>query len=453
LRPAYLVALAEVDFNFPRLFAADRRRLGACRRRWTQQRRLAVAASVVDLLSELIVLPSVNPRLAAPGEPAGEHRLTRWLVQFATDSGWRWALQFVHPGRKNFLALVPGDRGDTLLFEAHQDTVSSDGMAIEPFQAAVRDGRLYGRGASDVKGSMAAMLTALRRASEAPLQERPNMLLACTVNEECGFTGARALSEIWQQHKEAVSFDDEGTLSPAEVRQLRPSAALVAEPTDMNVVAAHRGVVRWQCFAHGRAAHSSRPEQGANAIYAMLSAVRAIEAFHRVELASRPVDPWCGPSTACVTTIHGGTGANTVPDRAVIDIDRRLQPEEEPQAAYQELVAYVSARAEPGDCRLEHEEPWMKSRGLAIGANRVLAERLREVVRSIGVDSEITGVPYGTNAASIAAAGIPAVVVGPGSIDQAHTVDEWIAIDQLERAVELFYRVAMGALILRPGDS
>jgi acetylornithine deacetylase len=321
-------------------------------------------------------------------------------------------------------------------------------MEIDPFRATVREGRVYGRGAADVKGSMAAMLTALRRASQEPSRERPSVLLACTVNEECGFTGARALAEIWQQRLSAVSFADEDTLSLVDVRQLRPSAAIVAEPTELNVVAAHRGVVRWQCVAHGRAAHSSRPEQGANAIYGMTNVVRAIHEFHRHELAFRPIDPWCGPSTACVTTIHGGAGANTVPDRVAIDIDRRLQPDEAPEAAFQELVEYIAKRAEGGDCRLEHAPPWMQSRGLAIGANRVLAERLLEVVRSTGVDSEIIGVPYGTNAASIAAAGIPAVVFGPGSIDQAHTSDEWIAMEQLEQAVEAYYRIATGALRL-----
>jgi acetylornithine deacetylase len=405
-----------------------------------------VAASVVDLLGELIALPSVNPRLAVPGEPCGEEPLTRRLVQFATEAGWRWALQPVHPRRANFLTLVPGERGDLLLWEAHQDTVSTDGMEIEPFRATVRDGRVYGRGAADVKGPMAAMLTALRQATQGPSRQRPSVLLACTVNEECGFTGARALAEIWQQPTGGVSFEGEGTLTLAEVRQLQPSAAIVAEPTELNVVAAHRGIVRWQCVAHGRAAHSSRPEHGANAIYAMMSVVGAIEEFHRGVLAARPLDPWCGPSTACVTTIHGGTGANTVPDRAIIDIDRRLTPEEEPQAAFQELVGYVAEHTELGECRLEHQAPWMQSRGLTIGANRALAERLQEVIRTTGVNSEIIGVPYGTNAASIAAAGIPAVVFGPGSIDQAHTADEWIAFDQLERAVDVLFRVATGAL-------
>ena len=415
--------------------------------------------SVVDLLCDLIAQPSVNPRLAPPGATdAGEQRVTEWLARFAADAGWRWGLQPVEPGRSNFFALIPGGRGDTLLWEVHQDTVSVQGMTVHPFEAAVRDGRVYGRGACDVKGSMAAMLAALARVSSEPSEGRPNILFACSVNEECGFSGARAMAELWRSEGSnslsveasgippfAPPFEGGESLSLREISALRPAAALVAEPTELNVVVAHRGVARWQCSVHGRAAHSSRPEEGANAIYAMARVVQLIEQFHRETLAARPADPLCGASTACVTTIHGGTGPNTIPDLATIDVDRRLCPDETPEAAYGELVAWLDERAALGECRLEHCAPWMQSRGLHFAGNREWAEQLAAVVRTVGVESRLMGVPYGTNAASIAAAGIPTAVLGPGSIAQAHTVDEWIAIDQLELAVEIYYCIACGA--------
>jgi acetylornithine deacetylase len=258
------------------------------------------------------------------------------------------------------------------------------------------------------------------------------------------------LAEIWRPNPAPdVSLPivtSEHGLTLEELRSHRPSAAIVAEPTDLNVVVAHRGVIRWQCTMHGRAAHSSRPEDGANAIYAMTRVVREIEEFHRVELASRPSDPLCGPPTACVTTIRGGTGANTVPDRALVDIDRRLSPEELPQAAYEELVARTSELADIGNCRLEHHPPWMQSHGLTSRGNQAWAERLLSAARTTGIESKLIGVPYGTNAASIAVTGIPTVVFGPGSITQAHTADEWIAVDEMQRAVEALYRVACGAI-------
>jgi len=407
-----------------------------------------VPKSVVDLLCELIAQPSVNPRLAPLGGPeAGEQRVTQWLARFAADAGWRWGLQSVEPGRSNFFALIPGRRGDTLLWEVHQDTVSVQGMTVHPFEATVRDGRVYGRGACDVKGSMAAMLAALLRAANESSDGRPNILFACSINEECGFSGARAMAELWSRHDAPPEPDSivEFDLSLNDVRQLRPRLALVAEPTELNVVVAHRGVARWQCTVHGRAAHSSRPEDGANAVYAMARVVQLIEQFHREALAARPADPLCGASTACVTTIQGGTGPNTIPDLATIDVDRRLCPDETPEAAYSELVAWLDERAALGECRLEHHAPWMQSRGMHFAANREWAEQLAAIVRTVGVESRLMGVPYGTNAASIAAAGIPTAVLGPGSIAQAHTVDEWIAVEQLELAVEIYYRIACGA--------
>ena len=406
-----------------------------------------MSSAVVELLGELVATPSVNPRLGAIADPcAGEQRMTSRLGRFCDDAGWPWALQRVDPERTNLIALVPGGRGDVQLWDAHQDTVGVDGMTIEPFAGKIGAGRLYGRGACDDKGGMAAMLTALVRTAAEPPAARPNIILACTVNEECGFTGAAALADVWRGGVSSRGLNDafspEGGLTLDVLASLRPHAALVAEPTDLNVVVSHRGVVRWQCRTLRRAGHSSQADHGDNAIYAMTSVVRLIEQFHRVELGRRLADPLGGASAVCVTTFHGGTGANTAPERAVIDVDRRITPAETPEEAYRELTTWLAKRAELGSCRLEHEPPWMQSRGLASGANREWAEQVVGAVRSTGRPCEMVGVPYGTNAATIAAAGIPTVVFGPGSIQQAHTADEWIAIDQLEAAVEALCGIA-----------
>lgn len=415
-----------------------------------------MGASVVELLCRLIGRPSVNPRLALPGDPPeGEQPLTELLIDCCRDAGWPWARQEVHPGRSNLLALVEGGRGDVLLWDAHQDTVSGSGMCVEPFAAKVVGGRVFGRGACDVKGAMAAMLAALARASAQPPGGRPTVLLAFTVNEECGFSGARALAGLCSApgadlatvaRDSAARVNSTGGLTWQKLAACRPRAALVAEPTELNTVVAHRGVVRWQCRATGRAAHSSRPEEGVNAVYALAEAVRLVQDYHQHELGRRAVDTLCGPSTAVVTTFHGGTGPNTIPDTAIIDVDRRLTPDESPAEAYQDLVAYLAARANPNAAKLWHDPPWMESRGLAAGDNAAWADEVSAAARLAGGAPRILGVPYGTNAASIAAAGIPAVVFGPGSIAQAHTVDEWIAIDQLERAEDAFYRLACGTV-------
>jgi acetylornithine deacetylase len=372
----------------------------------------------------------------ATGAIYGEGRVTDLLADICKQQGWPWLRQPVHPGRDNLLAKVEGEPplgegGELLLWDVHQDTVPVEGMSIAPFGGEIRGGRVYGRGATDVKGSMAAMLSALSRSR--PSGRRPTIILACTANEECGFTGAWKLGRMWAHE-----------VDPFLVR--RPDAAIVAEPTELDVVVAHQGVVRWRCRTIGRAAHTSRPEAGMNAIYAMAQIVQAIERYHGELAAKGPLHRLCGRPSVCVSTIRGGVGINTVADRATIEIDRRLGPAERPERAYEELVRYVARHANLGGCLVEHDRPFMESAGLGNDRNTPLAERLACIVRDHGRASRLVGVPYGTDAPAIASAGVPTVVFGPGSIEQAHTADEHIEIDELLLATEIFYEVACKGL-------
>ncbi|MEX0610888.1 MAG: M20 family metallopeptidase [Pirellulales bacterium] len=392
----------------------------------------------VETLQRLIQTPSVNPMgRDVSGPTYGESRMTQLLSEICHEHGWPYRRQTVHPGRYNLLALVegvpsPSEGGELLLWDVHQDTVPVEGMSIDPFGGEVRDGRVYGRGACDVKGSMAAMLAALSRLSDEAPARRPTIMLACTVNEECGFTGAKALSEAW--------------VTTEQFFPRRPDAAIVAEPTQFNVVVAHQGQVRWRCSTIGRAAHTSRPDMGINAIYAMARIVQSIERYHAGLSASAPEHRLCGRPSVCVSTIGGGVGINTVPDRATIEIDRRLGPQERPAPAYEELVRYVAENVDIGRCRVEHDPPFMQSLGLSDERNRPVAQRLAQSVRDRGRASELIGVPYGTDGAAISAAGVPTVVFGPGSIDQAHTADEYIEVEELLLATEIFYRIACKGL-------
>jgi acetylornithine deacetylase len=295
---------------------------------------------------------------------------------------------------------------------------------------------------------MAAMLAALSRLPERPSGERPTIVLACTVNEECGFTGAQTLSDAWNSSLAATGHHEVvgGALPADQIVPRPPDAAIVAEPTQFNVVVAHQGQVRWRCHTIGRAAHTSRPDAGVNAIYAMAQVVQAIERYHAHLSAAAAEHPLCGRPSVCVSTIRGGVGINTVPDRATIEIDRRLGPNDSPTAAYDELARYIAEHAEVGRCRVAHDPPFMHSMGLSDTDNRALAEKLATLVRNHKHTCELVGVPYGTDAAAVSAAGVPTVVFGPGSIDQAHTADEYIAVDELELATEIFYRVACEGL-------
>jgi acetylornithine deacetylase len=311
------------------------------------------------------------------------------------------------------------------MFEAHQDTVPVDGMTIDPFVPVVRDGRLSGRGACDIKGGLTAMLGAFARLAEERPPDMPTILMACTVNEEFGYSGAAVLDRLWSRA---------GSIFPR-----KPDAAIVAEPTELQVVIAHRGVARWRCHTRGRAAHSSQPHLGVNAIFKM---ARVLEALERYQLEVTPklrAHPLCGTPTLSVGMITGGISVNTVPERCTIDIDRRVVPGEDPLAAQRHIIEYVAA-ATGGDAAVEHEPPYLAGGGLSDDVNGPLAAQMVAAARSAGIECRTIGVPYGTNAAAIGAKGVPSIVFGPGSIDQAHTADEWLSLDQLAQASEALYQ-------------
>lgn len=418
---------------------------------------------VVEVLQNLVRIPSVNPMGGSIGDVNGrpgseiyyEGRLTNHLEALFIEIGLvtsRQTVEVLPDGtrRENVLARLDGTRspdegGEVMLWEVHQDTVPVTGMTVDPFAAEVRDGKLFGRGACDVKGAMAAMIVALarlaeqRRRGELADVEVPTIVLACTINEEHGFAGARELVRRWQEDQV-----DEGALLPR-----RPDVCVVAEPTDLDVVIAHKGVVRWNCVAPGRAAHSSQPELGENAIYRMAKILDALETYSRDVVPGLADHPLCGRPSLSVGTITGGVSVNTVPESCTIAIDRRLTPGELSHEAYQHVVDYLREQLlrEPWgqlDFEPQHEMPSIESPGLTDGENTDLAARLSQAARTCGASGLPVGVPYGTDGAIIAETGVPTVVLGPGSIAQAHTADEWIDIEELQKASDIYYRLAVG---------
>jgi acetylornithine deacetylase/succinyl-diaminopimelate desuccinylase-like protein len=412
-----------------------------------------MALDSVDLLQKLIQVPSINPMgHDIRGPNIGEERLTDFLQGQIERLGLPWLRQRVHPGRDNLVALLRGNPpveqgGEFLLWDVHQDTVPVDGMTVDPFGGVVRDGKVYGRGASDVKGSMAAMLAAI---SHVASNERPSVCptiaIALTVNEECGFTGVESLCNLFRPDEATDASVIAGTIPAAKMFPRLPDAAIVAEPTEFDVVVAHQGVIRWRCHTIGRAGHTSRPEAGINAIYGMSRVVQAIERHHLDLRGNGPSHARCGRPSVCVSTIQGGVAVNTIPERAAIEIDRRTGPDEEPQEAYNRLVQLIADTADAGECRIEHEPPFMDSRGFSDRHNQLLANALSALAQKNGRSSESVGVPYATDAAPIAAAGVPTVVFGPGSIAQAHTADEFISIAELQLGTEIFSQLATNGL-------
>ena len=393
-----------------------------------------MALDLVATLCDLVRLPSVNP-MGRPvsGDFYYEHRVTDYLQELFQRLDVPWHRQQVAPLRDNIVArldgAVPPEQGGPLLMlEAHQDTVPVDGMIIPPWTPEVRDGRVWGRGSCDIKGGMASMLWAFSRLIDERPAGMPTIIMACSVNEEHGFYGARELAELWKS-------PDPGALIPRT-----PDAVVVAEPTLLNVVVAHKGTVRWRCRTSGRAAHSSRPEQGDNAIYHMARVVAALESYARDVAPTLTRHRLVGAPTLSVGVVAGGISVNTVPDDCYIEIDRRVIPGEDPYEARAKVIDYIAQHI-PAGTPMKHEDPFIAGRGLSDDHNGTLAEKLGAVAQRSGGGLP-QGVPYGTNAPAYAAAGAPTVVFGPGSIDQAHTCDEWVEVSQLVAAGEILYDFA-----------
>lgn len=371
------------------------------------------------LLCDLVRIPSVNPMgRPADGPQFYEGRVTAYLEEFVRSLGVPYERQTVAPGRDNLVAHFDAGAKRTYVFEVHQDTVPTDGMTIDPFGGEVRGGRLYGRGACDVKGGMAAMLAAFTRLVREKPTGAANVVLACSVDEEHTFTGAQEMVR----------------------RGLKADGAIVAEPTLLNIVHAHKGAVRWHVTTPGRSCHSSRPERGVNAVYRMGRVLRAIERYADWLRGSR-ADPLLGPPTLSVGRIEGGLSVNTVPDFCRIEVDRRLIPGEDPVEAVRHFNDFLMRQTDV-DVPFRCSEPWLAAMALAPERSGDLVGRLGAAIDEVAGSHAVEAVPYGTDAAPLAAAGMPAVVFGPGDIAQAHTADEWIDLTQLANAAEILFRFA-----------
>ncbi len=363
------------------------------------------------LLEQLIAIDSVNPDLGGPGES----EIAAFVAERLRDLGCRVDVHEVAPGRPNLVATLAGDRTQaTLLLEAHLDTVPQPREPIAVHRAA---GRLYGRGACDAKGSLSAMIAALARLASRTVH--PTVVFGAVMDEEVLMTGSRAL-----------------------LRQLPPiDGAIVGEPTSLVPVRTHNGLVRFRIVARGRPAHTSRSHLGVNAVAIAARVVVAIEEELGPRLAAR-VNPLVGPALITPAVIHGGSAVNLVPEWCTIEVDRRLAPREDPAEALREVDQLLEVFRARGD-DVVREEPTTTHPGIETSSEHPLvraAERAASAVH--GQPILARGVPYGTDAANLSGVGgIPCVVLGPGSIDQAHSADEWVALDEVERAVELYVRV------------
>lgn len=374
---------------------------------------------VAGLLAALVREPSVNPD-GDPGVPeTGEENCARLVGAVLESLGADVTYQYVFEGRPNVIGRFPSDRpGKPRLFLApHLDTVSVVGMTIDPFSGEIRDGKLWGRGATDTKGTMAAMLWALKAFREKIASAPFEVWFVGLMGEEAGQYGSKAFTRDYQP---------EGT----------PAFALIGEPTSGLIVHAHKGSCHLRIATRGHAVHSSDPSLGCNAIYRMMEVITALREGITPWL-TRFSNPVLGKPTLSVGTIRGGSKINIVPDRCEIAVDIRTTPElYDPQTGALEGAATlgdaIAARLRKSIPDLEvdfsESEPlWTDPAHPAIAA-------LERAGMRPG------GAPWFCDAAVFAKAGIPAVAAGPGSIAQAHTRDEFLSLDDLHEGVAFYLR-------------
>jgi acetylornithine deacetylase len=384
----------------------------------------ATSGDPVALAQLFVSIPSVNPVLSPGGD--GEARMARVAAELLEAWGFETAVHEVAAGRPNVIGRLVGS-GPTLLLNGHLDTVGVEGMTVDPFAAGVDGGRLVGRGSCDMKGGVAALMAAARRLSEAG--PRPNLIVALTADEEHASLGMADLvagpeaSRSWPGAEVLADF------------------AIVCEPTSLAVMPAHKGFVWLEAEFRGRAAHGSRPEVGVDAIRHAGLFLAALDRYEDA-LRARPRHPLLGWGSLHAGTISGGTAESVYPDRCALSLERRTLPKEEVQQVVEEFTAVLDALQadEPGvdaTLRMTLHRP-----GTEVPGDSLLVRGLQAAAEAEGTPAPVEGMTAWVDAAFLNEAGVPSVCYGPGSIEQAHTVDEWIAVDEIETCASVLERFA-----------
>lgn len=364
-------------------------------------------------LRRLVQIPSVNPHVAALEDGApGEKALAEQIASWFTELGGNVCLDEVMPDRPNVYGIWTGRSDRWIAVDVHMDTVSAAPMSKDKFSGRIANQRVYGRGAVDTKASLGIILTLLEQMQRLNTRPGPNLLVGATVDEEIGATGAPAFARWMAQQ-------------PFRVEQIA-----VAEPTCCRPVYGHKGVVRLEFDIAGKSAHSSQPHRGQNAVVAAAKLIAALDQEDKQMQRARPASA-LGSPTLTVSVVRGGSGINVVPDSCHVALDRRVVDYEDAKTVADDLVDLARAHCDlPFQCRRQKEldafyqepdTPWVQQ--LARWS-----------------DSSPQVVPYGTNAWAYHEIVEQRIVIGPGSIDQAHGAEEWVELSELKRMADVYTR-------------
>jgi acetylornithine deacetylase len=368
----------------------------------------------VALARALIQIDSRNPTLA-PDSP-GEGGCARALASVLDDWGFSVEMTEVAPGRSNVVARLGPGNAPGLMLNGHLDVVGVEGMVHDPFVAEVRDRRIYGRGAADMKGGVAAMCAAA--VSGATSRANRQVLITAVVDEEYESLGMRALL----------------------ASGVRADAAIITEPTRLAICPAHRGFVWFEVSFTGRAAHGSRYDIGIDAIMHAGLLLGELDELEKTR-DTGPLHRLLGRGSLHASTIHGGVGLTTYPERCDLQIERRTLPGESPEMAMREItdaVARVRSRRPDLDARVTFIKAQLPS---DVPADAPIVVQLQRALEREGMPVNIEGLSAWTDAALLNEAGIPAICFGPGDIALAHAAEEFVSVDEIERATRVLTRV------------
>lgn len=371
---------------------------------------MITATTATELLQELIRIPSVNPD-GAPGQNAtGEMAMAAAVGEFLNDCGAEVVFEEVLPGRPNVIGRFPSkSRKPGLLFAPHTDTVSVRGMTVDPFAAEIKDGKIFGRGASDTKGTMAAMLWAFYEMKDELAGLEIPVSFVGLMGEEAGQPGSKHFA---QAHAEEFSF------------------AVVGEPTELETVHAHKGCVWIELSTKGRSCHGSTPELGDNSIRKLMPILMPLLAELESQLGNF-IDETLGAPTVSLGMMEGGTSPNIVPSSCRAVLDFRETPALHAAGGSVKLVRSLLEELDP--------EGHVQINIIGDSVPLLTDPNVDGIKHLQSIGSKMTTAPWFCDAGRLAECGLAAVACGPGSIAQAHTKDEFLAINDLDAGV-VFYR-------------
>jgi acetylornithine deacetylase len=365
-----------------------------------------------ELVCELVAIESVNPDLVAAG--SGESKIAAFVAEWLGAEGLAVQVAEPVPGRTSVIGVLAGSGGGaSLMLNAHTDTVGAGGMK-DPFIPVVRNGRVYGRGAYDMKGSLAAIMIAAREARK--LKLHGDLIVAAVADEEVASVGTAAVLE-----------------------RIEADAAIVTEPTEMRLCLAHKGFAWLEVETRGVAAHGSRPDLGIDAVAHMGRILTGVLELDQRLRAGRG-HLLLGTGTLHASLIEGGQELSTYPARCVVKLERRTLPGEDGAKALQEIDDVIaSARAEDpaleASARLLLERPPSQ-----LGADSFVTEAVEKAATEVlGREPEVIGVAFWMDMALSNAVGIPTVAFGPSG-EGAHADVEWVDLESLQTCVQVYLR-------------